>query len=205
VLKRSICLRKKYLYKVVCPSCNEGREVTKKSSTGFQRCHPCAGKQTYVEPSSERKDKRSYGDGYITKQGYHLIYDGSSYVPAHRLKFKGLDKDIIIHHIDGNKINNDLTNLYPCSKQVHREIHGQLERISYYLVQNGHINFEEGKYTLSTSMKKFIDENSVNSGKPLSVDAEGNPEPSPLVGRCNDYPEKEYTQVSGSTEDPNGL
>ena len=52
-----------------------------------------------------------------------------------------------------------------------------------------------------------MSKNSVNSGDVLTDNAEDNPEPSlvepPMIlGRCNDYPEREYTQASGSAEHP---
>jgi len=37
------------------------------------------------------------------------------------------------------------------------------------------------------SIEQSIDENSVNSGNTLASNVEGNPEPSPAMGRCNDY------------------
>ena len=51
---------------------------------------------------------------------------------------------------------------------------------------------DTNSYNLSSSMRKLIELISVNSGKPLTDDAEGNPEPNPFWGRCNDYPVEEY-------------
>ena len=53
---------------------------------------------------------------------------------------------------------------------------------------------------METLSKKY----SVNSVKPQTDYAVGNTEPSRGNGRCNDYPEREYTQASGSAENPNG-
>lgn len=195
------CIDKKYTYRVKCSSCNEERWV---ANSQANRCKPCAGKETYNPPTIERHDKLNHGDGYITKQGYHLVYLDGKYTPAHRVHFPDITPNEVVHHIDGDKLNNELDNLLKCSRQTHREIHGQLERLSYYLIQNRLIYFEDGKYIFSTAMKKFIDENSVNSGKPLSITIEGNPEPIPFRGRCNDYPFQEYVQVDGSAEHPEG-
>lgn len=174
----------KYKYLHSCEVCGEDRWT---SHTKAGRCHSCAAKATYVKPTVARPDARKKGDGYITKQGYHLVYHEGKYVPAHRLVVE-VEEHEVVHHVNGDKINNEPSNLYVCTKAEHREIHGQLERLSYYLIQNGFIEFGDGRYNLSTAMKQFVDENSVNSGKPLTVDAEGNPEPSPMWGRCNDYP-----------------
>lgn len=55
----------------------------------------------------------------------------------------------IIHHIDENKKNNDISNLYLCSKQEHGTIHKQLESLAAILVQEKLIVFENGKYKFS--------------------------------------------------------
>ena len=188
-----------YQYLVECPSCKEKRWQCK---TNGAYCKRCAGRNSYTPPQVDRKDKRERGNGYITRQGYHLLFDGTKYVPAHRLAFPGIPDTMVVHHIDGNKLNNRISNLLPMSKQAHRELHGQLEKVSYGLIQNGFIEFDSVSctYRLSTSAQKWVEQYSVNSGEVLPGGAEDNPEPSPLRGRCNDYPFEEYAQVGGSTE-----
>lgn len=191
-----------YKYLVECPSCKEQRWQWKTNGT---YCKACAGRISYTLPQVERKDKRKHGNGYITKQGYHLVFDGVSYTPVHRLAFPDLPDGYVVHHIDGNKLNNQKPNLLPLSKQAHRELHGQLEKVSYDLIQAGFIEFDavSSTYRLSTSAQKWVEQYSVNSGKLLPGGAGDNPEPSPKQGRCNDYPFEEYAQVSGSAEHPN--
>ena len=193
----------KYQYLVECSVCNGQRW---QSHAKASRCHSCAGKLTYTPATIPRKDARQLRNGYITKQGYHLIYIDGAYVPAQRLPFPDLADDWVVHHVDGNKLYNDKTNLHPCTKGEHREIHSQLEKLSYFLIQQGFIEFVNAKYVFSTHMKRFVCENSVNSGKPVSIDIDGNPEPSLVQpGRCNDYPEREYSQVAGSAEHPTNI
>lgn len=191
-----------YQYLVECPCCKQRRWQWKTDGT---HCKVCAGKNSYTLSDGDRKDKRKYGDGYITKQGYHLVFDGVGYVPAHRLAFPDLPKSHVVHHIDGNKLNNAKSNLLPLTKTAHRALHGQLERISYQLIQAGLIEFDTdiSAYRLSTPTQKYVGQYSVNSGKLLPGGAEDNPEPSPKWGRCNDYPVMEYDQVVGSAEHPN--
>ena len=191
---------KVYQYLVQCPACEASRWVFNAKAT---HCKSCAGQQSYTAPTKERSDKRKRGDGYITKQGYHLAYDGDKYVPAHRLAFPDLPEDHVVHHIDGDKLNNIQTNLIPLTKTAHRELHGQLEQVSYALIKAGFIEFDRlsGAYRLSTSVQKWAEQYSVNSGEILPGGAEDNPEPSLMQwGRCNDYPVGEYVQVDGSAE-----
>lgn len=192
-----------YQYLVECPSCKEQRWQWKTNGT---YCKACAGRVSYTLPNKERKDKRKHGHGYITKQGYHLLFDGEKYVPAHRLAFPDLPSSHVVHHIDGDKLNNEIGNLLPMSKSAHQELHGQLEEISYLLIRAGLIEFDRDSctYRLSTLIQKCMRQYSVNSGKLLPGGAEDNPEPSLVIqGRCNDYPFEEYAQVGGSAEHPN--
>lgn len=190
----------KYLYLIECPECKVPRWQSNAKST--KRCKPCAGRITYNPVKVDRKDKRQRGQGYITKQGYHLVFDGKNYIPAHRTAFPDIPVDWVVHHIDGDKLNNVVSNLLPLSKSTHRELHGQLETLSYLLIQCGLIVFNRDTctYALSSSLQKCSELISVNSGDTLTSGVEGNPEPSLVRGRCNDYPIEEYTQVSGSAE-----
>lgn len=195
----------RYQYLVACPSCNEQRWQWKTRAT---HCKSCAGRISYTLPNRERLDKRKYGHGYITRQGYHLLFDGEKYVPAHRLAFPDLPENHVVHHIDGDKLNNQMSNLLPLSKQVHQELHGQLEQVSYTLIRCGFIEFDNDTktYRLSTFAQKCVKQLSVNSGELLPGGAGDNPEPSPTPwGRCNDYPFEEYAQAGGSAERLTGM
>ena len=57
-----------------------------------------------------------------------------------------------IHHIDGDKLNNSIDNLFLCANLTeHQLVHAQLEEIAYKLVREGKIIFnkEEKKYKLN--------------------------------------------------------
>lgn len=195
----------RYQYLVACPECDEQRWVWNAKAT---HCKSCAGRVSYTLPTVDRHDKRKHGHGYITKQGYHLLFDGERYVPAHRMAFPGLPKDHVVQHIDGDKLNNQRANLLSMSKTAYRELHGQLEQLSYQLIQNGFIEFdrEAGAYRFSTFAQKCVKQLSVNSGELLPGGAGDNPEPSPTPwGRCNDYPFEEYAQAGGSAERLTGM
>lgn len=184
----------RYEYFVECPVCGVKRWVKNSTSKTNFRCAKCAGRQSYQPSKVERSDKRKRGDGYITKQGYHLVYDGTRYVPAQRLAFPDLPSDWVVHHIDGDKLNNKLENLKPTTKAGHRKAHHSLEVVAFELVKLGLIefDFDNNSYNLSSSMRKLVELISVKTVEALTDDAEGNTVPSPIKGRCNDYPVEEY-------------
>ena len=63
-----------------------------------------------------------------------------------------LKKGEVIHHIDGNKKNNRLDNLYLCNRKEHSKIERSAEALVKELYQLGIINFnrEDGCYVLAT-------------------------------------------------------
>lgn len=85
---------------------------------------------------------------------YHIEYDKKIY--THREKMeeqigrKLLDTEIV-HHIDGDKSNDDIDNLYLCNNNSeHQLLHNQLEKIAFELFRAGKIIFnkENGQYYL---------------------------------------------------------
>ena len=58
-----------------------------------------------------------------------------------------LSRSEIVHHIDCNKTNNAIENLYVCNGQSeHSLLHRQLERIAGEFVERGLIIFKDGNY-----------------------------------------------------------
>ena len=53
-----------------------------------------------------------------------------------------------VHHIDGNKLNNNLNNLYLTNNSEHRLIHIGMEKVVYQMLSDGLLSFKEGKYKL---------------------------------------------------------
>ena len=199
----SIGSKYRYEYLVEC-SCCAKQYWTKSYPSKVARCRKCAGVQSYTPAKESRSNQRKRGEGYITKQGYLLIYNGTRYVPAHRIVLPPKDPDNVIHHIDGNKLNNVLDNLVELTKQAHREAHGSLEKIAYQLIQAKLIEYnrETNSYNLGRALQKCIALNPVNSGNILTDDAEDNPEPTQSkTGRCNDYPKGEYIRSLMEAQD----
>ena len=199
----SIGSKYRYEYLVEC-SCCAKQYWTKSYPSKVARCRKCAGVQSYTPAKESRSNQRKRGEGYITKQGYLLIYNGTGYVPAHRIVLPPKDPDNVIHHIDGDKLNNVLDNLVELTKQAHREAHGSLEKIAYQLIQAKLIEYnrETNSYNLGRALQKCIALNPVNSGNILTDDAEDNPEPTQSkTGRCNDYPKGEYIKSLMEAQD----
>lgn len=70
-----------------------------------------------------------------------------------------LKEEEMVHHIDGNKLNNDPDNLYVCkNRKEHQTIHSQLEKLAFRLIQKGIIkfNYQEGKYYIEPFQTKDV-------------------------------------------------
>lgn len=59
-------------------------------------------------------------------------------------------KSEIIHHIDGNKFNNELNNLWLTNHSSHIKAHHTLEKIALQLYRQGFVEFDvtSGEYRL---------------------------------------------------------
>jgi hypothetical protein len=53
-----------------------------------------------------------------------------------------LKKGEVVHHIDGNKSNNDLSNLDLCTVQEHNNCHAKIEKIVFELYKKGIVGYD---------------------------------------------------------------
>jgi hypothetical protein len=128
-------------------------------------CGSCAAIRTLRgrPKKSPRENHARWGDGtYITPDGYKLVITDkkttsgrTKYKREHILvmeEFLGREIDSkkggktgeIVHHIDGDKLNNKIENLILCeSPQEHRYLHGNLESVAFELVKLGIILFDK--------------------------------------------------------------
>jgi hypothetical protein len=107
----------------------------------------------------EAKIKKSLGDrvGFkkLSRSGYPEVYIGKDYpyqpggyrsIREHvylmecYLK-RGLNKGEVVHHIDGDKQNNDMSNLFLTTVAVHNKLHAASESIIFELVKSGVVLF----------------------------------------------------------------
>lgn len=98
--------------------------------------------------------KISKGDNYIgIWNPTHERADHQGYVYEHTLvmeKENGIlpNKDQVIHHIDLNKKNNKIENLYLCDHKIHTKCHRSIERLIKPLMDMNIIFFEDGEYKI---------------------------------------------------------
>lgn len=60
-----------------------------------------------------------------------------------------LVKGEYIHHIDGQKTNNNINNLYLTNSVEHSTLHGQLGRLAQEMYRRGYISFKNGQYHIN--------------------------------------------------------
>lgn len=88
----------------------------------------------------KRAEQTTQWKGGECKNGRYLItyspdhhFAVRGYIPKHRKVYEDyyncvLLPWVVIHHIDGNKVNNDISNLQPFSKSQHMRLEGTLRR-----------------------------------------------------------------------------
>ena len=100
------------------------------------------------------------GDGYIgIWSPNHIRADNQGYVYEHTLvyeKEKGIlpNKENVIHHIDLDKTNNDINNLYLCNYKDHLSLHRSIEKLIKPLLEQEIICFNNGEYKLKDIYKE---------------------------------------------------
>jgi HNH endonuclease len=118
------------------------------------------------------------GGKYLSHDGYQMIKveerfnaktPWSCYRKEHidviekHLK-RNLVKGEIVHHIDKNKLNNDISNLYLTNQSNHRAGHNSLEILSIELYKIGYVVFnrDTGLYEFSEKFKEVMKNNESN-------------------------------------------
>lgn len=137
-----------------CRKCSSKDPLTKKKLSGRQ---PHNKGKKYPERSGANSPTWK-GGSYIDGDGYRMLYIGNSkrqscgwnsYRKEHSVVMeetlgRPLEKGEVVHHIDGDKLNNSLENLYLCrSDKEHRTLHNSLEKITMGLVRAGLIVFNK--------------------------------------------------------------
>jgi hypothetical protein len=157
----------------------------RKNFSGITICRVCSSKQSANKRKGKipwnkgikRTDISGHnspnwkGGKYISSDGYIMIkvadrFDVAtpwkSYKKEHTHVMetylgRPLNKGEIIHHLDKNKINNALDNLWLSNQAKHRVAHDSLEKLSIKLYKNGFVifNLETGIYEFTEEFIKL--------------------------------------------------
>jgi hypothetical protein len=128
---------------------------------GVNKLASLAGYESKVKNIFEPK----IGEIVIDKDGYRQIYIGKNYpfrkggyahIREHQYLMeihlnRALKKGEIVHHIDGNKLNNSLDNLFLTTVAEHNKLHASSESIVFELYKKGAVIFdkETGRYKIA--------------------------------------------------------
>ncbi len=126
---------------LVCIGCGVVREFNHKkreSLENYQRrrpyCIPCGHRNRIATLGKHGPGWK--GGRFKTRKGYIRIYVEGGYVFEHRYIFEKMCGEIprnhVIHHIDGDKENNQIENLMCLSKKDHDTLHGDHLRANHY-------------------------------------------------------------------------
>jgi hypothetical protein len=102
--------------------------------------------------------RKQTGEPYIHSDYYVRSENGKKIwvhieVAEEKLGRKLKEKEMV-HHIDGNKLNNHHNNLYVCrDRKEHQQIHSDLEKVAFQLIQKGIIKFDHqvGTYYIKST------------------------------------------------------
>ncbi|MGE7843906.1 HNH endonuclease [Lysinibacillus sp. NPDC093712] len=128
-----------------CEICGELFKVKK---SHFSKRFTCGGSCKYLRIAKNHKAKGLRGESchkwkggrFVHETGYVFIHapenamaNSRGYVREHRLVManylgRPLERDEIVHHIDGNKENNDVSNLQLMDNSTHAKLHNDLRR-----------------------------------------------------------------------------
>lgn len=114
-------------------------------------------------PDRHREKAKNWNGGrYISKDGYYMIlvesgpnngngwkkYRKEHQVIAEQILGRSLYKTEVVHHIDGNKLNNNIENLDIINndKEHHRLTHTSLQQVGYELFKNGIIGYDRNTH-----------------------------------------------------------
>jgi len=148
-------------------------------------CRKCASRRT----GKERRGREAWNKGlsgprgaaspswrggsYIDAHGYRMVYrrEGAkpaigweSYAKEHVLVMeesigRSLEKGEAVHHLDGERLNNILRNLFLTDHQGHRVAHQSLQEIGYALFKAGLVKFnrQSGRYVAHRKLRELLE------------------------------------------------
>lgn len=159
-------------YWLVCDGCNTDivRSTDdfdiKRANNNFKHfCSDC-GTSAIGKHGRNSRVSKPKRPSIITKHGYIEVYVGQNtyysgvrkdgYIRGHVKTMqdylgRSLRKGEVIHHIDGDKTNNDIANLDLCTVKEHNNVHAKIESVVFELVKRGVVKYDRvtKRYLLS--------------------------------------------------------
>jgi hypothetical protein len=159
--------RRKKVFHLSCDNCGVKFERTtdnfskKRANNNFKHfCNSCGNSQSFAgkigQIGLDNRRKNLLGTKIIDSCGYLSIYVGSEYKYSNtyggRIREhiylmqekigRQLEKDEVVHHIDGDKLNNDISNLDLCTITQHNNCHAKSEKIVFELFKLGMVSYD---------------------------------------------------------------
>ncbi len=171
MIKESIKLKKtvkKYVTRI-CDECGKEERARmmviidgrRRRKAKIDLCRNCSNSSKYKPKDTWKKSERSHlwkGGRRLSNNGVRIHIGPKRWIYEHRLKMgkkikRKLETSEIVHHVDGENINNNISNLYLFSnKNCHRKCHAEMEKIGLSLFSKS-IWFDRDKFLYSL---KFI-------------------------------------------------
>lgn len=137
--RRCYEIGKRKNYQFQCALCGKNMILTPREcrSGGRHYCSKrCAARSVNPLGSQTGIFSRTWkGGNFISKEGYRMVLIpglGKYTTEQKRIMEKRLghplQKDEVVHHLDGNKLNNDPENLIICTRSEHPTIHRRLKK-----------------------------------------------------------------------------
>lgn len=133
------------------------RNIKKRKSFLCKKCYNIHHSKKITE-----LNKKRVKEFIFTEKGYAYERDKNKphgYSLRHRQIVENflnrkLNKEEVVHHIDGMKLNNSIENLWVTNSSGHRKAHRSLELISLFLFEKGLIKFDKnlGIYVLNDDL-----------------------------------------------------
>jgi len=103
-----------------------------------------SGVQSVIKKFVERKERR-----ILFMSDLKPILKNNQYRRIMELHLgRRLIKGEVVHHINMDKSNNNISNLYLCNKSEHQKSHGTLNKVVSNLMKRGIIKFVDGEYVI---------------------------------------------------------
>lgn len=155
------CNSKKIIHHFKCNNCNNEFTRPKNGKKRDSDVHFCKDCPYYLLAQKESTKLLIENTKIRGKQdrGYKEVYVGENY-PYRKTKWvrehifvmetfigSRIPKGMVVHHIDGDKQNNNIENLFLCNIADHNRCHAKIEKLVFDLYKKGKVGFDKDTLT----------------------------------------------------------